>query len=164
MATDAERAFQYLLDRDSRDAGVVSSVEEVGSSRRMRKTRRRGGASDGDIVVQMMTIRDQVKLYHWQTRMFARHKATDDLIVKLDANIDMFVETYMGKYGRPTVSKPIKLTNFSESAARSFVERQRAFLSKVLPRKLSSGDTDLLNIRDTILGDLNQVLYLFTLS
>lgn len=162
MATPAEMALQNLFERDEVVSGVHS--EKVGA-RRKRKTLRRGGSShDGDIVTQMMTIRDQVKLYHWQTRLFARHKATDDLVAKLDLNVDTFVETYMGKYGRPRVSKPIKLTNFTESAARTFVERQRVFLTSVLPRKLSPQDTDLLNIRDTILGDLNQVLYLFSLN
>lgn len=158
MSTDAEVALQNLFERDE----VVANPH--GGKRIVRKTRRHGGSADGDIVTTMMTIRDQVKLYHWQTHLFSRHKATDDLVSKLDENIDTFVETYMGKYGRPRVSKPIKLTNFTESAAKSFVERQRTFLSQVLPRKLRGDDTDLLNIRDTILGDLNQVLYLFTLS
>lgn len=162
MATDAEMAMKNLFERDEVIAGLN---EKVGARRQIRKTRRRGGASsDGDIVISMMTIRDQIKLYHWQTRMFSRHKATDDLVAKLDLNIDTFVETYMGKYGRPRVSNSIRLTNFSEAAAKTFVERQRVFLSRVLPRKLRGDDTDLLNIRDTILGDLNQVLYLFTLA
>lgn len=160
MATDAEIAMKNLFERDE----VIAGINEKTGGRRVRKTRRRGGSSDGDIVTSMMTIRDQIKLYHWQTRMFSRHKATDDLVAKLDLNIDTFVETYMGKYGRPRVSKSIHLTNFSESAAKTFVARQRTFLSKVLPRKLTGEDTDLLNIRDTILGDLNQVLYLFTLA
>ena len=160
MSTDAEIALQNLFDRDSLDAGIEGGVRRI-----LRRTRRyRGGGSDGNIVTAMMTIRDQIKLYHWQTSMFSRHKATDELVAKLDGNIDTFVETYMGKYGRPRVSSPIKLTNFSESAARIFVERQRKFLSDVLPRKLGNADTDLLNIRDTILGDLNQALYLFSLS
>jgi hypothetical protein len=38
------------------------------------------------------------------------------------------------------------------------------YLSQVLPRKLRADDTDLLNIRDEILGSLNQSLYLFTLE
>jgi hypothetical protein len=33
----------------------------------------------------------------------------------------------------------------------------------VLPRKLKKGDTDLMNIRDEILAELNKVRYLFTL-
>jgi hypothetical protein len=159
MATDAEMAIQNLLERDE----VVAGLHAHKGARRARKTLRRGGGIGGDIITNMMTIRDQVKLYHWQTKHFARHKATDDLLIKLDANIDMFVETYMGKYGRPSVSKPIQLSNFSEAAARAFVAGQRKFLSVDIPKKLKATDTDLLNIRDTILGDLNQVLYLFTL-
>lgn len=124
---------------------------------------RRNKTSGGDIVSHLLTIRNQVKLYHWQTGSFARHKATDDLTAALDTNIDAFVESYMGRYGRPKVSGSIKLHNFSESAARAFVAKQTKYLSSELPRKIKSTDTDLLNIRDEILGDLNKVLYLFTL-
>lgn len=125
---------------------------------------RRNKTSGGDIVSHLLTIRNQVKLYHWQTGSFARHKATDDLTAVLDTNIDTFVEVYMGKYGRPTVSGTIKLHNFSESAAKAFVAKERGFLEKDLPRKIKKTDTDLLNIRDEILADLNKVLYLFTLN
>jgi hypothetical protein len=95
---------------------------------------------------------------------FARHKATDGLTATLDTLIDKFVETYMGKYGRPKVTKTIKLSNFSESDAQRFVAKQRKFLSEVLPRKIKRSDTDLLNIRDELLGELNKVVYLFTLK
>ena len=124
---------------------------------------RRNTTTGGDIVTHLLTIRNQVKLYHWQTGSFARHTATDNLTAALDTNIDAFVESYMGRYGRPKVSGSIKLHNFSESAARAFVARETTYLSKVLPRKIKSTDTDLLNLRDTILGDLTKVLYLFTL-
>ena len=124
----------------------------------------RNKTSGGDIVSGLLLIRNQVKLYHWQTGSFARHKATDDLTAALDTNIDTFVEVYMGNYGRPTVSGSIKLHNFSESAAKTFVAKQRDFLEKDLPRKIRKTDTDLLNIRDEILADLNKVLYLFTLQ
>lgn len=125
---------------------------------------RRNKSSGGDIVTHLLTIRNQVKLYHWQTGSFARHKATDDLTAALDLSIDTFVEVYMGKYSRPTVKGSIKLHNFSESAARSFVAKETAYLQKELPRKIGKNDTDLLNIRDEILAELNKVLYLFTLS
>ena len=127
------------------------------------KTRRNTKAG-GDITCSLMEIRDQVKLYHWQTGRFARHKATDDLVASLDENIDKFVETYMGKYGRPRITGSIKLHNFSEAAGAKFVDKQVKWLTNVLPRKLKNTDTDLLNIRDEILGDLNQVKYLFTLA
>jgi hypothetical protein len=125
---------------------------------------RRNTSTGGDIVSHLLTIRNQVKLYHWQTGSFARHKATDDLTAALDTNIDAFVESYMGRYGRPKVSGSIKLHNFSESAARAFVAKQTKYLSTELPKKIKTTDTDLLNLRDTILGDLTKVLYLFTLA
>jgi len=128
-----------------------------------RKTRRATNKG-GDIVTHLLTIRNQIKLYHWQTKRFARHKATDDLTVTLDTNIDAFVESYMGRYGRPKVSGSIKLHNFSESAAAAFVAKESKYLERVLPTKIRKGDTDLLNLRDTILGDLTKVSYLFTLQ
>lgn len=131
-----------------------------GSTRRKRK----GGDKGGDIVTHLLTIRNQIKLYHWQTGSFARHTATDALTATLDTNIDAFVESYMGRYGRPKVTGSIKLHNFSESAAKSFVAQQTTYLTKVLPKTIKSTDTDLLNLRDTILGDLTKVLYLFTLA
>jgi hypothetical protein len=134
----------------------------IASTAGRRKTARASG--NGSIVTSMLTIRDQIKVYHWQTKSFARHKATDEFVTELDGLIDSFVEVYMGKYGRPKVSGSIKLHNFSESAAKSFVAKQTAYLSKVLPRKLKSTDTDLLNIRDEVLALVNKTLYLFTLQ
>ncbi len=125
---------------------------------------RRNKTSGGDIVSHLLTIRNQVKLYHWQTGSFARHTATDNLTTALDTNIDAFVESYMGRYGRPKVSGSIKLHNFSEAAAKAFVAKETKYLASELPRKIGKNDTDLLNLRDTILGDLTKVLYLFTLQ
>ena len=112
----------------------------------------------------LLTIRNQIKLYHWQTKSFARHTATDALTGALDLAIDSFVESYMGRYGRPKVSGSIKLHNFSESAAKTFVAKETTYLTSVLPRKLGKNDTDLLNLRDEILAELTKVSYLFTLN
>lgn len=125
---------------------------------------RRNTTTGGDIVSHLLTIRNQIKLYHWQTHSFARHTATDTLTLALDTAIDAFVESYMGRYGRPKVSGSIKLHNFSETAARTFVAKETKYLQTDLPRKIGKGDTDLLNLRDTILGELTKVSYLFTLA
>jgi hypothetical protein len=120
-----------------------------------------------EIVHLMMTLRDQVKLYHWQTLNYPRHIATNDLVTKLDANIDQFVEVYVGKYGRPKLSgktSSIHLRNHSDKEAIALLKEAIDWLSTVLPRKLKKTDTDLFNIRDTIVADLNQTLYMFTLN
>jgi hypothetical protein len=118
-----------------------------------------------DIVHLMLTLRNQVKLYHWQTMSYPRHIATDELVTKLDANIDQFVEVYIGKYGRPKLSgstSTIRLRNHSDKEATALLQEAIDWMSTDLSRKLKKTDTDLLNIRDTIVADLNQTLYLFT--
>ena len=118
----------------------------------------------GQIVTVFFNIRDQVKMYHWQTKSFAEHKATDDLVGTLDTNIDKFVEAYMGRYGRPLIKKTLPVKNLTVSGIRAFIARSSTWLSTKLPRMVKRTDTDLLNIRDEILADLNQIKYLFTLS
>lgn len=120
-----------------------------------------------EIVHLMMTLRNQVKLYHWQTMSYPRHKATDDLVTKLDENIDQFVEVYVGKYGRPKLTgktSTIRLRNHSDNEATNLLKEAVNWLTNDLGRKLKKTDTDLLNIRDTIVADLNQTLYLFTFN
>ena len=119
-----------------------------------------------EVVNLMMTLRDQVKIYHWQTLSYPRHIATNDLLPKLDANIDQFVEVYIGKYGRPKFtgrSSTIKLVNYNDKDAPKFIQDAINWLTYKLSKHVKNTDTDLLNIRDTILADLNQVSYLFTL-
>ncbi len=114
-----------------------------------------------------MTMREQIKLYHWQTKSYSRHKATDALLDALDKHIDSYVEIFMGKYGRPKLSSrtnTIKLGNLSESSIQTFIKKCITYLVKELPKDLSDTDTDLFNIRDEMLGQLHQIQYLFTLK
>jgi hypothetical protein len=117
-----------------------------------------------EIVLFMLTLRNQVKIYHLQTLSFPRHKATDELVDKLDDNIDKFVEVYIGKYGRPKLGKTsLKLRDFHDTDGPRLLKDAIKILNTVLPKQLKQTDTDLLNIRDEIVADLNQTLYLFTL-
>ncbi len=126
--------------------------------------RTRKSTKGGEIVSTFFNMREQIKLYHWQTRSFAEHKATDDLIAKLDTNIDTFVEVYMGRYGRPHVKRTLGVKNLTVTGIRGFISKSGMWLSTKLPRMIKKTDSDLLNIRDEILADLNQIKYLFTLS
>ena len=112
-------------------------------------------------------MREQIKLYHWQTKVYSRHKATDSVIDALDEHIDKYVEVYMGKYGRPRLTaqtNTVKLQNLSEASIVKFIKACIKGLTNDLPRGLRSNDTDLLNLRDEMLAELDQLLYLFTLK
>jgi hypothetical protein len=112
-------------------------------------------------------LRDQIKLYHWQTRVYSRHIATDKILEKLEKSIDSYVEIYIGKYGRPKVSgknASITLHNLTEAGATRLIVSSVKYLQGPLSKTLNPSDTDLMNIRDELVGDLNQLLYLFTLK
>jgi len=114
-----------------------------------------------------LTMRNQIKLYHWQTGLYSRHKGTDGIVESLDENIDKYVEVYMGKYGRPKMNSRtgiVQVKNFTEKNAVAFVKACIQELMVEIPKGLKKTDTDLLNIRDEMLADLNQLLYLFTLQ
>uniref|UniRef100_A0A6C0CHG3 Uncharacterized protein n=1 Tax=viral metagenome TaxID=1070528 RepID=A0A6C0CHG3_9ZZZZ len=118
-----------------------------------------------EIVNIMLTLRNQIKIYHWETMSFSRHKATDQLVEKLDDAIDTFVEVYIGKYGRPNLTAKtgrIQLRNYKDEEAATLLKEGVDWMSEKLPKLLKPSDTDLLNIRDEILAHLNKTLYLFT--
>lgn len=120
-------------------------------------------AADVQFFFQM---REQIKLYHWQTHSYARHKATDEVLDSLDKIVDEYVEIYMGKYGRPRVNartSVVKVGNMNEKGAARFVKACIAHLQGPLVKGLKPTDTDLFNLRDEMLGELNKILYLFSL-
>ena len=120
------------------------------------------------ITIVFMEILMMVKLFHWKTHSYATHKATDELYSKLNENIDTFIEILLGKTGARTDltgNKNIRLVDLtsSESLKRE-VDEFKSYLVSLNNNKAMQqmSNTDLYNIRDTILGDLNQFLYLLT--
>jgi hypothetical protein len=114
----------------------------------------------------LLNLRNQIKLHHWQTKVYARHIATDGAVTKLDELIDQYVEVYMGKYGRPKVTGDtavIRLHNLTEAGASRLVKAATTYLMGPFVKGLVATDTDLINIRDEIVAQLHQLLYLFTL-
>ncbi len=114
-----------------------------------------------------LQLRNQIKLYHWQTKVYSRHIATDKILQTLDTSIDSFVEIYIAKYGRPRLSGKnanILLHNLTEAGATRMIHAAIKYIQGPLSKRLQINDTDLFSIRDDIVADLNQLLYLFTLK
>ena len=111
-------------------------------------------------------LQHQIRMYHWQTGVYARHQATNGLLETLDGLVDKFMEIYKGKYGKINLQDKklqILIEHLSDEGAVQFIRHQIAFLRAVLDEgMLIDEDTDLLNIRDEIMGELNKTLYLFT--
>ncbi len=140
------------------------------NSRMTRKISRKPVLSCGSkdkIVRAFMELQNMIKIYHWNTHSYAEHKATDELHERLGENIDKFVETMLGKDSSRIehLSRNISLQSLkSKTSLREKMFVYRRFLMGMNKCFDSSADSDLLNIRDEILGDINQFLYLLTLK
>jgi len=110
-------------------------------------------------------MQKQYQIFHWQTVSFSQHKSFGKIYESLDENIDTFIETYMGKYGRVISASKfnLEMSNYSDlnfvTATDSYIE----FLINLTNMLDAARDTDLLNTRDEILGSLNRLKYLLTL-
>ena len=109
-----------------------------------------------------------VKLFHWKTHSYATHKATDELYASLNEHIDSFIEVLLGKTGSRIDlmnNRTIKLIDLnSQEQLKSKIMSLKSYLVGLDNSKALStmSNSDLFNIRDEILGDLNKFLYLLT--
>ena len=113
-----------------------------------------------------MELQNQVKINHWQTKGYARHKAFDELYGGLTDLTDTFAEAAMGKYGRFTLEnedKTLNIVNLNELDLKEMLQTSKDALVQ-WSTEFDSSDTDILNIRDEILGLLNKITYLLTLE
>jgi hypothetical protein len=121
----------------------------------------------GQIALYLTITRDKIKFYHWATKSYSRHIASDTLVSNLTENMDRFVEVMSGSEGkRLTIPSNFKYTMTIETDV-SIVKELKTFrdwLIEKLPTYLENFNTELLNIRDEILADVNNTLYLFTLN
>jgi len=121
-----------------------------------------------EITIRFLEMLLMIKLFHWKTYSYATHKATDKLYSKFNDDMDSFIEILLGKTGVRsdlTSKKNIRLLDLtSPEALKREIEAFKGYLVSLNSNKAmkSMSNTDLFNIRDTILGDMNQFLYLLT--
>lgn len=117
------------------------------------------------IVLFFFELQMNVKLYHWTTESYSNHKATNKLLKKLSDLIDSFIEKYMGAFTRPVMKSgsSIPIQNMTKSKYIKLLKQAQEYLRGDLDKMISK-NTELLNIRDEMLGELGQSLYFATLS
>jgi DNA-binding ferritin-like protein len=116
------------------------------------------------LFLEMLTT---IKLYHWNTRSFSQHKATDELHGKLSELVDQFVEVMQGKMFSPNRIRIIneEIRAYTPDSKTKMVDKTLYYIQQLenLNNVFSdTKDSDLLNIRDEMMSHLNQFLYLFS--
>jgi len=118
-----------------------------------------------DIVSGLQELQNQVKYFHWQTKSYAQHQALGRVFDSITELIDTFVETLMGKYGRPsTKGQKFEMFDLEDVNIEEWTGGVCDLLISFSDVLDDVQDTDLLNVRDEMLQEFNQLKYLLTLK
>jgi DNA-binding ferritin-like protein len=109
-----------------------------------------------------------IKLYHWKTHSYATHKATDELYTKLNEHMDKFMEVLLGKIGmRIDLIRQKTLPLYDLNNVSQLIQKVKEFKNYLVTLHNHKAmrimaNMDLMTIRDEILADMNQFLYLLS--
>ncbi len=121
-----------------------------------------------NFIQYMMEAHHIIKLFHWKTKSYATHKATDNLHARLAELIDRYVEVFIGKLNYNLNMSEHSVMNIKDIDSNEQLEKYIYdlidFLTEVHKKVDLDKDTDVLNIRDEIVGEFNQFLYLLKLK
>jgi len=135
----------------------------------------RGSNSAAEYILRFLEMLNTIKIYHWSTLSYPTHKATDELHSKMSELVDSFIEIYIGHLSRRggagagiPVFKRGAASEISFCECKSldiFCKKLDGYITFMegLTKRLD-GYTDLVNIRDEMVGAVAQALYLLRLS
>jgi len=146
--------------------GQLMPIMAVAKEIEVEESAQEESAEGAELLTTLVTAQQQYKIYHWQTKSFSQHKSFGEIYDSLGENIDELIEAYQGRYGRiiPSNGFQYNVKNYSSvEEAISYTDGFIEFLSGRFNEIVDDDATDLMNIRDEILGNLNQLKYLLTL-
>lgn len=143
------------------------------ASRRQQPPPPRQQPGGGDLLSEcarlFLELHAQLRLYHWQTPSYARHRASDELAATLADLSDRFVEALAGMSGaRPRASgaggaAPLRAPEDLDDAAADRYLRGAAGRLEALPLA-APADAPLAALRDDMLAAVHRALYQFSLA
>ncbi|MCF8339777.1 MAG: hypothetical protein K9I82_02295 [Chitinophagaceae bacterium] len=119
-----------------------------------------------EIILELVKIQTQFRFLHWQTKSYAKHIAYGEFYENLDDLIDTYVEVCMGKHGRPDFQEEFSLLfkDIKTFSLQDLLDDSTNFIVGISDKLDAKKDTDLLNIKDEILAEINKLKYLVTLE
>lgn len=102
-----------------------------------------------------------VKMYHWSTRGYADHKATDALYLYLSTAYDNLMEVFFKNSRMTFTQQNVIVDVLTHDTFVQYLQGMIMFLQE--NANLNIRD-DLKNIRDDIIANINKTLYLLQFS
>jgi DNA-binding ferritin-like protein len=114
-----------------------------------------------EYIKQFLTIQQQVRMYHWTSKIYNQHVITGKLYEKLDEKIDEFIEILLAD--REVEGTHLTIRSVSFLNRQGLLKKLNEFIVYLqgFDNDLSS---DLLNVRDEILGVVHQHIYLLKMD
>ena len=119
---------------------------------------------ENELISYVMNLLGQIKLYHWATTSYAKHKALDELHSALSDKTDLLVESYIGKFKK----QPLKtftvhtMATSDTKGIEPFLEAERNTMEKLCKKFAKFPEFE--NILQEMMVEVDKTLYLCRLQ
>lgn len=114
------------------------------------------------VAMNLLNHQIVMKLFHFQTEFYGAHKTSDAYLEKFSSTIDKFLEIAQGIYGRLTIKKfKLEGSSHTDDNIIQHIDTIIKLLSEGIDDILDN-NTALINVRDELVGDAEQLKYLLT--
>lgn len=116
------------------------------------------------LIEYFLGLLGQIKVFHWATTEYSKHKALDDLHGSMSSLVDKVIESYLGRYNK----QPVKVFKIAMEAhsdmtkLAKFLETERETIRKMLPH--FKGATEICTVIDDMLTAFNTCVYICNLK
>lgn len=119
-------------------------------------------------IEKSFSLKLTLKMVHWTTKVYAIHKITDKGMQKLNPLVDSFVEAFLGKKDYTLKQNTIKNVHIETVRNKEdlvkFINNNISYLISLNKYISNAKHSDLVSIRDDIIGELNVMKYLLNLE
>lgn len=119
---------------------------------------------ESKLIEYFLGLLGQIKVFHWATPEYSKHKALDDLHSSMSGFVDKLIEVFIGRYKKqPVQNFKIAMTAHSDlTKLDKFLEVERENIRKLNTQ--FKNVAELQNIVDDMLVAINQAIYLCNLK
>ena len=122
----------------------------------MNKTMKKNKSKSGyTIITKSIEFLNNLKLFHWNTRSYSQHMASDQLFEELTKKIDTLIESFL--QNRISIKSTIQLNTNQSIFLKKLKEFRMCLILADVPYELKS-------LIDEILIDIDQFEYRLTLK
>lgn len=119
-----------------------------------------------NIIPLCLSLQNQLQTWHWQSESFAQHEAFGKTYSGMSDIIDEFVEVYVGAYWRESIEDcnfSVKTVDIKNTEPQTVVDAYIEMFNEEVMKDIHN-NTELVNIKDEIVGVLRKLKYLLTMN